>query len=263
MEVSFLALLTGKRALVTGVANKRSIAWAIAKALSREGAQLALTYQHERFKQNLDKLLPELPGSPLTLPLDVADDASLAQLSETLGRNWDHLDILVHSIAFAKAEDLEALFVDTSRDGYALAQDVSVYSLVALTRSVLPLLKAAGGGSVMTMTALGGERVMPSYNVMGVAKAALEMSVRYLAWELGEHNIRVNAISAGPLRTLAAAGVKSAHAAMSVLPERSPLRRNITQEDVGDAALFLVSDWARNITGNVLFVDAGFHIMAQ
>ena len=258
-----MGLLTGKRALVTGVANKRSIAWAIAKALSREGAELALTYQHERFQQNLEKLLPELPPSTVTLPLDVADDASLAAMAASLAKRWDRLDIVVHSIAFAKAEDLAGGFVDTSRDGFALAQDVSAYSLLALTRSVLPLLRAAGGGSVVTMTALGGERVMPSYNVMGVAKAALEMSVRYLAWELGSDNVRVNAISAGPLRTLAAAGVKSAHSAMSQLPERSPLRRNITQEDVGDAAVFLLSDWARNITGNVLFVDAGFHIMAN
>ncbi len=257
-----MALLTGKRALVTGVANKRSIAWAIAKALSREGADLALTYQHERFRQNLEKLVPELPRPPVMLELDVADDASLTAMADGLSQHWDSLDILVHSVAFAKAEDLAGPFVETSRDGYALAQDVSAYSLVALSRSVLPLLKVAGGGAILTMTALGGERVMPTYNVMGVAKAALEMSVRYLAWELGADNIRVNAISAGPLRTLAAAGVKSAHSAMAELPERSPLRRNINQEDVGDAALFLLSDWSRNVTGNILFVDAGFHIMA-
>ncbi|MDA8346150.1 MAG: enoyl-ACP reductase [Thermaerobacter sp.] len=258
-----MGLLTGRRALVTGVANKRSIAWAIAKALSREGAELALTYQHDRFKANLEKLLPELPPSTISLPLDVADDESLAAMAATLQAKWGHLDHLVHSIAFAKADDMAGRFADTSRDGYALAQDVSAYSLVALTRSVLPMLQAAGGGSVVTMTALGGERVMPSYNVMGVAKAALEASLRYLAWELGGDNIRVNAISAGPLRTLAAAGVRSAHTAMNQLPERSPLRRNITQEDVGDAAAFLLSDWARNITGQVLYVDAGYHIMAQ
>ena len=255
-----MGLLTGKRALVAGVANKRSIAWGIARCFAEEGAELAITYQHERFRENIEKLVPELPGGAIVLPLDVADDASLTALPALLGERWEKLDILVHSIAFARTEDLQGRFSDVPRDGYALAQDVGAYSLVALSRVLLPLMQAAGGGSVLTMTYLGGERVMPSYNVMGVVKAALESAVRYLAYDLGSDNVRVNAISAGPLRTLASSAVKAATALRDV-PERTPLRRNIALEDVGRAAAFLCSDWAQNITGQVLFVDAGFHIM--
>ncbi len=257
-----MGLLSGKRALVVGGANKRSIAWGIARSLAEEGADLALTYQHDRFRENLDKLVPELPHGALTLPLDVSDDASLDALRESLAAQWGKVDIVVHSVAFARTEDLQSRFVDLPREGYALSQDVSAYSLVALTRAVLPLLQAAGGGSVLTMTHLGGERVMPSYNVMGVAKAALESAMRYLAWDCGGDNIRVNAISAGPLRTLASSAVKAATALRDV-PERTPLKRNIALEDVGRAATFLCSDWAQNITGQVLFVDAGFHIMGM
>jgi len=257
-----LGLLSGKRALVVGVANKRSIAWGIARSFAEEGAELALTYQHERFRENLEKLVPELPGGALMLPLDVSDDASLLALRENLGQQWPQVDIVVHSVAFARTEDLQSRFVDVPREGYAVAQDVSAYSLVALTRAVLPLMQAAGGGSVLTMTYLGGERVMPYYNVMGVAKAALESAMRYLAWDCGGDNVRVNAISAGPLRTLASSAVKAA-TALRDAPEHTPLKRNIALEDVGRAAVFLSSDWAQNITGQVLFVDAGFHIMGM
>ncbi len=255
-----MGLLSGKRALVVGVANKRSIAWGIARTFAEEGAELALTYQHERFRENLEKLVPELPQGATMLPLDVGDDASLAALRDSLTSQWGKVDIVVHSVAFARTEDLQTRFVELPREGYALAQDISAYSLVALTRAILPLMQAAGGGSVVTMTYLGGERVVPSYNVMGVAKAALEASMRYLAWDCGADNIRVNAISAGPLRTLASSAVKAASALRDV-PERTPLQRNIVLEDVGRAATFLCSDWAQNITGQVLYVDAGFHIM--
>jgi len=255
-----LGLLSGKRALVVGVANKRSIAWGIARSLAAEGAELALTYQHDRFRENLEKLVPELPGGALMLPLDVADDDSLSSLAGGLAEHWPQVDVVVHSVAFARSEDLQARLVEVPRDGYALAQDVSAYSLIALIRAVLPLMRAGGGGSVMTMTYLGSERVVPNYNMMGVVKAALEANMRYLAWDLGGENIRVNAISAGPLRTLASSAVKGATALRDV-PERTPLKRNISLEDVGNAAAFLASDWAQNITGQVLFVDAGFHIM--
>ncbi len=255
-----MGLLSGKRALVVGVANKRSIAWGIARSLAEEGAELALTYQHDRFRDNLEKLLPELPSGAITTHLDVGDDRSLAALRETLGVHWPHVDIVVHSVAFARTEDLQARFSEIPREGYSIALDVSAYSLISLTRAVLPMLQAAGGGSVLTMTYLGGERVVPHYNLMGVAKASLESAMRYLAWDLGGDNIRVNAISAGPLRTLAASAVQGGTALREV-PERTPLRRNIALEDVGHAASFLCSDWAKNITGQVLFVDAGFHIM--
>ncbi len=257
-----MGLLSGKRALVVGVANKRSIAWGIARTFAEEGAELALTYQHDRFRQNLDKLVPELPHSAVTLPLDVGDDDSLAALRESLAAHWGKVDIVVHSVAFARTEDIQARFVELPREGYAVSQDISAYSLVALTRAVLPLMQAAGGGSVLTMTYLGGERVMPNYNVMGVAKAALESAMKYLAWDCGKDNIRVNAISAGPLRTLASSAVKAASALRDV-PERTPLQRNIALDDVGHAATFLCSDWAQNITGQVLFVDSGFHIMGM
>lgn len=256
-----MGLLSGKRAVVTGVANKRSIAWGIAQALAREGAELALTYQTDRFHENLRELLPQLPNGAADIQLDVSDDASVERFRAEIGAKWDKVDIVVHSIAYAKAEDLGGEFHEVSRDGWALAQDVSAYSLVELTRALLPLLRAAGGGSVLTLTYLGGERVMPNYNIMGVAKAALESGVRYLAHDLGADNIRVNAISAGPLRTLASAGVKASSAAIKEMPERAPLRRNIALEDVGNAAVFLGSDWAQNITGQILYVDAGYHIM--
>lgn len=254
-------LLEGSRALVVGVANKRSMAWGIAQALAEQGAELALTYQSERFKENLDKLVGELPRPVLQFPCDVSTDASIAELAHQLARTWDGLDVLVHSVAYARSEDLGGRFVDTSRDGWALAQDISAYSLVGLTRVLLPLFQARGGGSIIAMTYLGSERVLPNYNVMGVAKAALESTVRYLAQDLGQDGIRVNAISAGPVKTLAASGVKGFSGILRQIEEKAPLRRNITTTDVGYAAVFLGSEWARNISGQVLFVDAGHHIM--
>ena len=256
-----MGLLDGKVALVAGVANKRSIAWGIAKAFDREGAQLILPYQIERFKENLDKLAPELTQPPMMVQLDVADDSSLARLQEAVSARYDALHILVHSVAHAKAEDMSARFLDTSRDGYHFAQDVSAYSLTALTRALHNQLVAAGRASVITMTHEGSVRVMPNYNVMGVAKAALEANVRYLAFDLGREGIRVNAISAGPVKTLAASGVKGISTALHSTLERAPIAENITTEDIGNAAVFLGSSWSERITGMVLYVDSGSHIM--
>jgi enoyl-[acyl-carrier protein] reductase I len=260
-EEAAMGILTGKRALVVGVANKRSMAWGIAQAMDREGAELALTYQMERFKENLDKLVGDLGRPVLEMPLDVTEEASLANLTATLQREWGQVDIVVHSVAHARTEDLSGRFVDTSREGWALALDVSAYSLVALTRACLPLFSEENGASVMTLTYLGSERVMPNYNVMGTAKAALEATVRYLAWDLGPMGVRVNALSPGPVKTLAATGVKGFSGMLHEIEERAPLRRNITPLDVGNAAVCLGSDWARNITGQVLFIDAGYHVM--
>lgn len=256
-----MGLLDGKVALVTGIANKRSIAWGIARAFDREGAELILPYQIERFKENLDKLTPELSKPPMTVQLDVTDDESLANLRTAIAERHDAVHVLVHSIAHAKAEDMSARFVDTSRDGYHFAQDVSAYSLTALTHTLHPQLKASGRASVITMTHQGSVRVMPNYNVMGVAKAALESTVRYLAFDLGQEGIRVNAISAGPIKTLAASGVKGISTALHSTLERAPIPENITTEDVGNAAVFLASPWSERITGMVLYVDSGSHIV--
>jgi enoyl-[acyl-carrier protein] reductase I len=258
-----MGLLDGKRALVVGIANKRSMAWGIAQALAREGARLVLTYQMDRFRENLEKLVPELPRADTVrlLALDVTDDRSLAALHDTLASEADTLEVLVHSVAHARSEDLAGRFVETSRDGWTLAQDVSAYSLVGLTRAVLPLLERAGDASVMTLTYMGSVRVLPNYNVMGTAKASLEAAVRYLAYDLGPSGIRVNAISPGPVKTLAATGVKGFSSVLHTIEDKAPLHRNISTGDVGNAAVFLASDWARNITGQILYVDAGHHIM--
>lgn len=256
-----MGLLEGKVALVAGVANKRSIAWGIARAFDREGAALILPYQIERFKENLDKLLPELSQPPMTIQLDVTDDVSLANLANALKERYDALHILVHSVAHAKAEDMSRRFFQTSRDGYHFAQDVSSYSLTALTQALHPQLVAAGRASVITMTHEGAVRAMPNYNVMGVAKAALEATVRYLALDLGSEGIRVNAISAGPVKTLAASGVKGISTALSATRDRAPIPENITTEDVGNAAVFLASPWSTHITGSVIYVDSGSHIV--
>ncbi|MCY0897903.1 MAG: enoyl-ACP reductase [Firmicutes bacterium] len=256
-----MGLLEEKIAVVTGVANKRSIAWGIARAFDREGAQLVLTYQTDRFLENLQKLVPELSHTPQLVPLDVSDDDSLAQLTDAVRARYDAVHVLVHSIAHADANDLSGRFLDTSRAGYHLAQDVSAYSLTALVRSLHPLLIQAGRASVITMTHLGSVRVMPNYNVMGVAKAALESSVRYLAYDLGREGIRVNAISAGPIKTLAASGVKGISTALHSTVEKAPIPENITTEDVGNAAVFLASPWSERITGMILYVDSGSHIL--
>jgi enoyl-[acyl-carrier protein] reductase I len=253
----------GKRGLVLGVANRRSIAWAIAQRLAAGGAQLAFTYQGERIEKNVRELAGSV-GSPLVCECDVRSDEGLEQtfanVAETFG---GELDLLVHSVAFADARDLEGRFTDTPRDRFWLALDVSAYSLVATARAAEPLMEKAGGGSILTMTYLGGERAVPHYNVMGVAKAALDASLRYLAWELGPKEIRINAVSAGPVRTLAARSIAGFPTMESIVEERSPLRRNIEANDVGAAAAYLLSDDAKNVTGTTLYVDAGYHAMGM
>ena len=251
--------LAGKQGLIVGVANKRSITWAIAKAAAAQGARLALTYQGERLAENVRDLAGELEA-PLVLPCDVTSDGQIANLFDTLQREFDGLDFVVHGAAFAPREELSAPFVQTSRSGFNTALDVSAYSLVALARPAAPLMAARGGGSIVTLTYLGSERVFPNYNVMGVAKAALEATVRYLASDLGPQNIRVNAISAGPIKTLAASGVSGFSSILQVYRDRAPLRRNVETSEVADAACFLLGSAGRGITGEVLMVDAGYHI---
>ena len=253
-------LLDGKRGLVLGVANKRSIAWGIAQAAHREGARLALTYQGERLEENVRELAREL-RDPLVLPCDVAKDDDLKALAASVREGFGGLDFVVHAVAFALREELDGEFVNTSREGYRLAQDISSYSLTALARETASLM--ASGGSIVTLSYLGGERVVPHYNVMGVAKAALEMSVRYLAADLGPKGIRVNAVSAGPIKTLAASGVHGLSKMLEYHRTHAPLRKNTEQDEVGDAALFLVSPLSRGITGEVIHVDGGFHVMGM
>jgi len=256
-------VFTGKRALVLGVANKRSIAWAIARQLAEGGARLAFTYQGERIEQSVRELAATV-DTALVTECDVRSDEDLervfAEASEAFGGG---LDVLVHSVAFAAAEDLEGRFTDTPRDRFWLALDVSAYSLVACARAAEPLMENAGGGSIVTMTYLGGERAVPHYNVMGVAKATLDASVRYLAWDLGRKNIRVNAISAGPVRTLAARSIAGFPTMEAIVEERAPLHRHVSAEDVGAAAAYLLSDAARNVTGTTLYVDSGYHAMGM
>jgi enoyl-[acyl-carrier protein] reductase I len=255
-------LLQGKIALVYGVANHRSFAWHIAQALAREGARLCLTYQGERLEREVRKLGEQLPGT-LFAPCDVTRDTEIQAATNLVAEEAGGLDILVHSVAFANREELQGLYLDTSREGYAMAQEISAYSLVAVSRAAVPLMEARGGGSIMTLSYLGAERAVPNYNVMGVAKAALEASVRYLAADLGPRNIRVNAISAGPVKTLAAAGVSGFRDMLGRVAERAALKRNIDQEEVADVAAFLASSWSRGITGEVLHVDAGYSMMGM
>ncbi len=253
-------LLEGKKGLIIGVANKHSIAWAIAQAAAREGAQMLFSYQNERLRENVEELVQTLPGASACV-CDVGDDsqidAMMKQASEKLGR----LDFLVHSLAFAPREELTGEFVNTTRQGFATALDVSAYSLVAVTRAAMPLMTE--GGSVVTLTYLGSERVVPHYNVMGVAKAALEATVRYLAHDLGPKNIRVNAVSAGPIKSLAARGVSGISKMVDHHRAFAPLRRATEQGEVGDTALFLVSPLGRGITGEVIYVDGGYHILGS
>jgi enoyl-[acyl-carrier protein] reductase I len=250
---------SGKRGLVLGVANRRSIAWAIARELAGRGARLAFTYQGARIEQGVRDLAATVE-SPLVTECDVRSDDDLARVFAEVGETFDgQLDLLVHAVAFAAAEDLEGRFVDTPRERFWMAVDISAYSLVACARAAEPLMDEAGGGSVVTMTYLGGERAVPHYNVMGVAKAALDSSVKYLAWDLGPKNIRVNAVSAGPVRTLAARSIAGFTEMEAIVAERAPLHRAIAAEDVGAAAAYLLSDAAQNVTGTTLFVDAGYH----
>ena len=253
----------GKQALVLGVANKRSIAWAIARRLADEGAQLAFTYQGER----IEKSVRELAGTvdtKLVTECDVRSDDDLDRVfAETADAFGGGLDVLVHSVAYAAAEDLEGRFTDTPRDRFWLAVDISAYSLVACARRAEPLLEARGGGAILTMTYLGGVRAVPHYNVMGVAKATLDASMRYLAWDLGQKNVRVNAVSAGPVRTLAARSIAGFTTMEELFAARSPLHRQIEADDVGAAAAYLLSDDAANVTGTTLYVDAGYHAMGM
>jgi len=249
-------LLEGKTALVMGVANRWSIAWASARAFSREGARVLFTFQGERQEKDVRELAGTLPGA-LVFPCDVAQDAELQRLADAIREAAGGVDAVLHSIAFANREDLGGAFVDTSRAGFHTALDVSAFSLVAVARHLLPVLHP--GASLVTLTYIGATRVMPSYNVMGVAKAALEASVRYLASDLGPRGIRVNAISAGPIKTASARAVQGFSRILEVMEQRAPLRRNIEPDEVGDAAVFLASPLARGITGEVLFVDCGFH----
>jgi enoyl-[acyl-carrier protein] reductase I len=264
---------TGKLGLIVGVANKRSLSWAIAQATAARGARLALTYQG-RFEEHVNELAASLTQNnadaqaargnlPLVLPCDVSSDQDVAAVFERINQEFGGLDFVVHGAAFASREELSLPFSQTTREGFRMALDISAYSLIALTRGAAPLMEQRGGGSVLTLSYLGSQRVFPNYNVMGVAKAALEASVRYLAADVGPRNIRVNAISAGPVKTLAAAGISGFSSILNVYKDRAPLRRNIETSEVGEAAAFLLSAAGRGITGEVLMVDAGFHIMGM
>ena len=250
--------LAGKTAVVFGLANKRSIAWGIAQKLHEAGATLAICYQNERMKAEAGELINELGGAS-GFQCDVSNDHDIATLFATLKEKYAKIDILVHAVAYAPPEDLKGEFINTSREGFRIAHDVSVYSLIAVSRAAAPLMTESG--SIMTLTYFGAEKVVPNYNVMGVAKASLEATVRYLAWNLGPRNIRVNAISAGPIKTLAARGVGALGDMLKSHSDRAPLHRNVDQLEVGGAALFLASDLASAVTGEVLYVDCGYNIM--
>jgi enoyl-[acyl-carrier protein] reductase I len=257
-----MSSLAGKVGLIVGVANKRSLSWAIAQAAAESGAALVLTYQG-RFEEHVGELADTLTPRPLVLPLDVQRDDEIDAVFARIQQDHGGLDFVVHGAAFANREDITNPFVQTSRQGFSLALDISAYSLIALARGARPLMQARGGGSILTLTYLGSTRVFPNYNVMGVAKAALEACVRYLAADLGPENIRVNAVSAGPVKTLAAAGIGGFSQILGVVRERAPLRRTIETSEVADAAMFLLSGAGRGVTGEVLMVDAGFHIVGM
>lgn len=256
-------MLEGKTGLVVGVANKRSLAWAIAERLAGAGAHLALTYQNERVEAGVRDLAASLPLPGPCVELDVADDAAIGRAVASAATELGGIDILIHAVAYADAGDLGGRYVDTRREGFAMALDISSFSLTALARSVEPHMRQRGGGSIMSLSYIAGERAVPGYNVMGVAKAALESMTRYLAWDLGDGNIRVNAISAGPVRTLAARGIPGFLDMTDRAVARSPLRREISASEVADAALFLSSPLSSAVTGHVLYVDAGFHAMGM
>lgn len=254
-------LYEGKRVLVFGVANERSIAWGIARAMHAAGAECAFTFAGEVLEKRV-RPLAESVDAPLILPCDVTRDADVEAAFARVRERWDAIDVLIHSIGFANREDLDGRFLDTSRDGFATALDVSVYSLVLLARHAMPLL-VPRNGAILTLTYYGSEKVVPNYNVMGVAKAALEASVRYLASDVGADGVRVNAISAGPIKTLAASGVRGFRGILGTIAERAPLRRNVTQDDVARAALFLCSEMGAGVTGEVVHVDSGYNVMGM
>ncbi len=253
--------LSGKIGVVFGVANKRSIAWSIARAWAENGATLAFTYQGERLKSNVENLTRELGSNTLLLPCDVSSDAQIERVFADIGKEYGKLDLLLHSVAFAPREALEEEFLETSREAFQVAQDVSAYSLIALTRAAVPLMR--DGGSIVAMTYYGAVKVMPHYNVMGVAKASLEATNRYLAYDLGPRRIRVNCISAGPVNTLAARGIAGFTGILKHYAEHAPLKRNVTPEELGAMGVFLASDGAAAITGQVLYVDCGYQIMGM
>ena len=260
-------LLAGKRALIAGVADKHSIAWGIARAFHDHGASLAMTYQEEpkgRIERNVRNLAGSLEGgdAPLLVPCDVTDDASMDDVTAAIAKQWGSLNILVHAVAYADRDDLNRPFSEVSRAGYKLAMEISAYSLNALARRCVPLMAEAGGGSIMALTYNAVERTVPGYSAMAAAKAALELGVRYLAVELGPSKIRVNSISAGPVRTLSASAVKGISALRKWTELASPMRENITAEDVGNTAVYLASDLARLVTGNIIYVDSGTHVLA-
>ena len=254
-------LLDGKTGIVFGVANKRSLAWAIARRAAEEGARIALTYQGERLEENARELAATLKD-PLVLPCDVTKDEDIESVFARVREEFGGLDFVVHGVAYALKEELEGDYINTSRAGYSLAQDISVYSLTAIARYAAPLMEGRPS-SILTLTYLGGERVIPGYNVMGIAKAALDMSVRYLASNLGPKGIRVNGLSAGPIKTLASAGIGGFSKILEHMRNHAPLRRNVDQAEVADAALFLLSNMSRGVTGEILHVDSGYNIMGM
>ncbi len=256
-----MSLLAGKTGVVFGVANKRSIAWSIAQAWAKAGAQLAFTYQGERVKENVEELAGTFGADTLIMPCDVTKDEDIARVFSEVGAKFGKLDLLLHSVAFAPKDALEGRFVNTSREAYRIAHDVSAYSLVALSRAAEPLM--TDGGSIVAMSYYGAEKVVPHYNVMGVAKASLEASTRYLAYDLGPKKIRVNCISAGPVNTLAARGISGFGEMIKIYEQRSPLKRNVTNDELGATGTFLASDGAAAITGQVLYVDCGYQIMGM
>jgi enoyl-[acyl-carrier protein] reductase I len=252
-------LFEGKKALVLGVANERSLAWSIAQHLHQGGAKLAFNYLGDALERRV-RPLAESVGADLIEPCNVGDDAQMDALFEKVRQKWDSLDILIHSVAFANREDLEGRFVDTSREGFRVALDISAYSLIAAAKRAEPLMK--DGGTIITLSYYGSQKVVPNYNVMGVAKAALESSVRYLAWDMGSKKIRVNSISAGPVKTLAAAGIRDFRSMLAAAEEKTPLKENISADDVGQLAAFLCGPGGRHITGSNMMVDSGAHILA-
>ena len=257
-----MGFLAGKRALIVGLASNRSISWGIAQAMHREGAELAFTYQNERLQGRVDKMAAEC-DSTLTMPCDVTSDDEITAVFDTLAKSWDSIDIIVHSVAFADKSELDGDFVDnSSREGFKMAHDISAYSFVALAKAARKMMQGTNG-SLVTLSYLGAERVIPNYNVMGVAKASLEATVRYMASSLGGDGIRVNAISAGPIKTLAAAGIKNFKSMLSYGEQAAPLKRNVSIEEVGNATAFICSDMASGITGELIHVDGGYHIVGM
>ena len=257
-----MGFLSGKRALIAGLVSNRSIAYGIAKAMHEQGAELAFTYQNAKVQERVETMAAEF-GSKLTFPCDVANDEDIKQVFDKLGSHWDKLDILVHSIAFAPADQISGDYLENAtREGFRIAHDISAYSLVALSKAALPLMEGTDG-SILTLSYYGAEKAVPNYNVMGIAKASLEATVRYLAASLGPRGLRINAISAGPIRTLAAAGIKDFRKFQTAYANVAPLRRNITALEVGNSAAFLCSDLASGITGEVLHVDAGYHAVSM